>query len=82
MKKKIESLITSSNQLAAYLVARGHSFRPINIDDIVKIEITGANLADEVKGFYQNNEIPVQSYLAAFETLRGAVANARRALHE
>lgn len=77
MKKKLETFITSSNQLAAFLVARQFSYRPIKIDGIVKIEVTGYELTQAVEGFYQNADIPVQSYLAAFETLRGAVAIAR-----
>jgi len=77
MKGKNETFITSSNQLAAYLVALRFIFRIVKIDNSYKIELTGPGLTQAIESFYFNSKIPVQSYLAAFETLRGAVAIAR-----
>ena len=78
MKQKAETFITSINQLAAFLIALQFPYRTIWIDENVKFELTGVGLTKSIESFYQNAKVPVQSYLAAFETLRGAVASARR----
>ncbi len=77
MKKNIESFITSSNQLAAFLITQKFTYHPIKIDGTIKIELQGRDLTQAVEKFYHNADVPVQSYLAAFDTLRGAVALAR-----
>ena len=75
--KKTETFQTSSNQLAAFLAAQIFHYRAIKTDTGIKIELSGPGLIAAVENFYQNASIPVQSYLMAFEALRGAVAIAR-----
>ncbi len=75
--KKAESVLTTSNQLAAFLIAMGFSFRAVSDGGTIKIELSGGGLNAAMESFFANAHVPVQSYLMAFESLRSAVGIAR-----
>ena len=72
-----EKYVTANNSLAAFCIALGFSFRLVNVKGNINIEISGPGLKTALENFYANSLVPVQSYIGAFNTLRGAISIAK-----
>ena len=73
-----EEIVLDNNQQIAYLLAQKHfpdiRYKPLLLDGKVKFAFFGPGLNQAIQHFFANDEIPVQDYLSAFNTIRNIVA--------
>ncbi len=68
--------IFEKNAQIAYLFAQKKhplKYQPVWDDDKIKFVISGPGLKQAVQNFFANDEIPVQDYLSAFNTIKNIV---------
>jgi hypothetical protein len=74
--EKHESRIFDVNAQIAYLIAQKRfplRYVPIKDEGKIKFSLSGEGLHVAVHNFFANDSIPVQDYLAAFNTIKNIV---------